>query len=54
MNVLLENDVEDGLIWNSEISSFDSFFTYTDICEIMVSVFKYIAVDNSFSQGLIN
>ena len=51
MNILVDNDSEDLVIWNSEISDFDGLITYTDIIEIILSFYKNIILNQNNNES---
>ena len=41
-NVNIQNDTEEGVIWNSEMANFESILTYTGMAEIIIDTIRSI------------
>lgn len=52
LNILQENDSEDLVIWNSEISDFDGLITYSDVVDILLTFYKNIVLNQSNTESI--
>ena len=44
LHLLFDNDVLEMITWNSEGSSYEEVFTYTDIAEIVMNFFQNVII----------
>jgi hypothetical protein len=50
--ILQDNDSEDIVLWNSEVSDFDGLITYTDVIDIILSFFKNVILNINNDESI--